>query len=121
MPQIIEAFENEGQYFGVIEIEVDGIYKKFQFGISPGGYRALRKILQLRPFEIMPGVKQRYYFAGSYGKIPGSSDFRTHVRVEQGKDGKQIDVRVPKDLLANLRWFSEIKDFNDAAHLPEVT
>ena len=42
------------------------------------------------------------------------------VRVEQGKDGRQVDVRVPKDLLANLRWFAELKDFGEASHLPEV-
>ena len=120
MPEIVDAFEKDAQYFGVIGIEVGGLYKQFQFGVSQAGYRALRKILQFRPFDIMPGVKQRYYFAGSYGRIPDSSDFKTYVRVEQGKDGKQVDVRVPKDLLANLRWFSEIKDFSDAAHLPEV-
>ncbi len=120
MPEIIDAFEKEGQYFGVIGIEVDGKCKKFQFGVSHAGYRALRQMLQLRPFNIMPGVKQRYYFAGSYSRIPNSLDFSTYVRVEQGKDGKQVDVRVPKDLLANLKWFSEIKDFNEAAHLPEA-
>jgi len=120
MPEIIDAFEKDAQYFGVVGIEVSGLYKKFQFGVSQAGYRALGKILQLRPFDIMPGVKHRYYFAGSYGRIPDSSDFKTYVRVEQGKDGKQVDVRVPKDLLANLRWFSEIKDFSEVAHLPGV-
>ena len=120
MPEIVDAFEKEGQFFGVIEIEVDGIYKKCQFGASAAGYRALRKIMQLRPFEIMPGVKPRYYFTGSSGKIPDSSECTTHVRVEQGKDGKQIDVRVPNDLLANLIWFGRIKDFQEAAHLPEA-
>ena len=120
MPEIVDAFEKEGQYFGVVGIEFDGTYKKFRFGISQAGYRALRRILQLRPFDIMPGVKQRYYFARSYGKIPDSSDFRTYVRIEQGRDGKQVEVRVPKDLLANLAWFSEIKDFSESAHLPEV-
>ncbi|HYE73115.1 MAG TPA: hypothetical protein VEF04_07290 [Blastocatellia bacterium] len=60
MPEIVDAFEKEGQYFGVIGIELNGTHQKFQFGISQAGYRALRKILQLRPFDTMPGVKQRY-------------------------------------------------------------
>jgi hypothetical protein len=68
--------------------------KQFRFGISSNGYRALRKILQLCPFDTMPGVKQRYFFAGSYGKIPGSSEFRTDVRVEQNREGKKVEVRV---------------------------
>jgi hypothetical protein len=41
--------------------------------------------------------------------------------VECGRDGKQIEARVPKDLLANLFWFAEIKDFAEAAHLREIT
>ncbi len=120
MPEIVDAFEKDGQYFGIVGIELGDTSRQFQFGVSLDGYRALRKILQLRPFDSMPGVKQKYFFARSYGKIPGSSDYRTDVRVEQGRDGKKTEVRVPKDLLSNLVWFSEIKDFSEAAHLTEV-
>lgn len=120
MPEIVDAFEKDGQYFAIIGIQVSSESKQFQFGISANGYRALRKILQLRPFDTMPGVKQRYFFAGSYGRIPASSEFRTDVRVEQSRQGKKVEVRVPKDLLSNLVWFSTIRDFAEAAHLPEV-
>ncbi len=120
MPEIIDAFEENGQYFGIIEVEIGGASKKFRFGVSQAGYRALKRVLQLRPFDVMAGVKQRYFFAQAYWKIEDSSDCGMQVRVEQGKSGKQVDVRVPKDLLANLRWFTELKDFSEAGHLPEV-
>ena len=120
MPEIIDAFEKDGQYFGIVGIQVSSESKQFQFGISLDGYRSLRKILHLRPFDTMPGVKQRYFFAGSYGRIPSSSEFRTDVRVEQRRAGKNVEVRVPKDLLSNLVWFATIKDFGEAAHLPEA-
>jgi len=120
MPEIIDAFEKDGQYFGIVGIQVSSESKQFQFGISSDGYRALRKILQLRPFDTMPGVKQKYFFAGSYGRIPSSSEFRTDVRVEQSREGKNLEVRVPKDLLSNLVWFATIKDFGEAAHLAEA-
>ena len=120
MPEIVDAFEKDGQYFGIVGIQVSSESKQFQFGISSNGYRALRKIFQLRPFDTMPGLKQRYFFAGSYGKIPSTSEFRTDVRVEQNREGKNVEVRVPKDLLSNLVWFATIKDFADAAHLPEA-
>jgi hypothetical protein len=68
----------------------------------------------------MPGLKHHYYFAQSYWKLEDSSDCGMKVRVEQGGNGKEVDARVPKDLLSNLRWFAEIKDFSEAAHLPEV-
>jgi len=119
MPELVDAFEKDGQYFGIVGIQVSSESKQFQFGISSNGYRALRKIFQLRPFDTMPGLKQRYFFSGSYGKIPNTSEFRTDVRVEQNVEGKNVEVRVPKDLLSNLVWFATIKDFADAAHLPE--
>jgi len=120
MPEIVDAFQKDGQYFGIVEIQVSSESKQFQFGISSDGYRALRKILQLRPFDTIPGVKQRYFFAGSCGKIPGSPEFKTDVRVEQNREGKNIEVRVPKDLLSNLVWFAAIKDFGEASHLSEA-
>ena len=119
MPEIINALEKDGQYFGIVRIQVSSESKQFQFGISANGYRALRKILQLRPFDTMPGIKQRYFFAGSYGRIPNSSEFRTDVRVEQNREGKKVEVRIPKDLLSNLVWFAAITDFGEAAHLLE--
>ena len=61
-----------------------------------------QRIAQLRPFDSMPGVGQRYFFAGSNGRIPGSADSKTDVGVEQNRDGKHLEVSVPKDLLANL-------------------
>jgi len=73
MPEIIDAFEKAGGYFGIVEIEIGGVSKQFQFGLSANGYRALRKILLLRPFDSMPGIKQRYFFANGYGKLPDSS------------------------------------------------
>ena len=120
MPEILDAFEKDGLYFGIVEIQVSSESKQFQFGISSNGYRALRKILQLRPFDTMPGVKQRYFFAGSYGRLPGSREFRADVRVEQNREGKKVGVRVPRDLLSNLVWFATIKDFGEASHLPEA-
>lgn len=120
MPEILDALETDGQYFGVVGIEIGGESRRFRFGVSQSGYRALKRVLQLRPFDSLPGLGHRFYFAEAYWKLEDSSDCGMKVRVEQGKNGKQVDVRVPKDLLANLRWFAELKDFSEAAHLPEV-
>src|SRR6266404_9439173 len=102
MPEIVDALEQDSKFVGIIRVKFGDTSKQFQFGVSLDGYRALRKILQLRPFDSMPGVKHKHFFARSYGKIPGSLHYKTDVRVEQGRDGEQIEVHVPKDLLANL-------------------
>lgn len=68
----------------------------------------------------MPGLKHRFFFVKSYWKNEDISDYGIGVRVEQGRKGKQFDVSVPKELLANLIWFSEIKSFDELLHLIEV-
>lgn len=120
MDEIIDAFEKDGHYFGIIEIGIDEIRKRFQFGVSYKNYLALKRILQLQPFDEMPGLKYRYFIATSYWKIADTSDCGVSVRVEQGRNGKQIDMPIPKELFANLIWFSEIKSFDEASHLLEV-
>ncbi len=117
MPEVIDAVEKDGQYFGIVAVEIEGSIKELRFGVSQQGYRALRRILQLRPFDALPGLKRRYFFARSLGKLSDSPHFLAAVRVEQGKDAKQMDVRVPGDLAANLMWFAELKSFVGAAHL----
>src|SRR5205807_2702189 len=97
-PEIINTLEREGQYFGIVRIEIDGSSKTFQFGVTPAGHKALRRVLQLRPFDYIPGVKRRYFFARSYYKLPTGSECGAYFRVEQGKAGKQVEIHLPKDL-----------------------
>ncbi len=66
----------------------------------------------------MPEVIDAVERDGQY-LVSDSPHFLAAVRVEQGKDAKQINVRVPRDLAANLMWFAELKSFVDAAHLTD--
>lgn len=125
MPEILDAFQDGEQYFGVIGIKLGGVSKKFRFGVSRKGYSTLKKILQLRPFDMMPGLKHRYFVAGVTYRIvdrkkPDFAEFEIGVRVEQDKNGGTVSVKSPKNLALNLNWFYELKDFNKAEHLPEV-
>jgi hypothetical protein len=43
MPEFIYAFEKDGGYFGVIAAIEDARERRFQFGLSPAGYRALKR------------------------------------------------------------------------------
>jgi hypothetical protein len=36
------------------------------------------------------------------------------IRCEVENEGKSFDFEVPLDLARNIRWFSELKDLNDA-------
>jgi hypothetical protein len=119
MPEIVDAFvDADGIHNGVVAIEIDGETKKFRFGVSLASYHALKRILQLRPFDAMAGLKHRYFYAGSCRKLE-SPNYEIAIRVEQGRNGKEFMVKAPLPLLQNLVWFQGLKDFSEAAHLPE--
>ncbi|MCY7283563.1 MAG: hypothetical protein LH679_08975 [Cyanobacteria bacterium CAN_BIN43] len=118
-PEIIEAFEQDGQYFGLIQLERDEKQKRFRFQVDRKEYLALRRVLQLRPFDQTPGLKYRYFFV-SYAVSPSSktdSVIMMTVRIEQGQDNKQLKSEAPRSLVANLMWFRELKDWSHASYL----
>ena len=47
-------------------------------------------------------------------------DCEIAIRVEQGKNGKTVSLESPKELMQNLNWAKQLKDFSETAHLLEV-
>ncbi len=125
MPEIGDAFKDNEQYFGVFAVEIGSVIKKFHFGVTRQGYLTLKKVLQLRPFDMMPGLKHQYFYAGGSFRLINTEtlelgDCEIAVRVEQGKNGRTISFEAPKELMQNLNWAKQLKDFSEAAHLTEV-
>jgi hypothetical protein len=125
MPEIIDAFKEDEKHFGVIAIEINNVTKKFSFGVSKQAYLTLKKVLQLRPFDMMPGLKHHYFFAGGSFRLINIETLEVGgceitIRVEQGKNGKEISVAAPKGLMQNLNWAKQIKDFNETSHLTVI-
>ncbi len=117
MPELIEAFEKDGQYFAVVQIEIDGDFKRFQFGVLRPGYLALKRVFELRPFDMMAGLKYRYFYAQSQ-KHPESGEHSMTVRVEYNRDSKQVEkIKIPRELHANLLWFDRLTSFDGALYL----
>lgn len=119
LPEIITTFEQEGQYFGVVQLEQNGKQKRFRLCVDRKGYLALRRILQLRPFDQLPGLKHRYFFVPSLMRLDDHYAMIT-VRVEQERTSKQLSSKAPVYLAANLMWFWELKDWSQAEYLEEV-
>lgn len=125
MPEIIDAFKENEQHFGVFAIEINGVRKKFCFGVTRQGYLTLKKVLQLRPFEMMPELKHQYFFAGSTYRIVDRetlelADCEIAIRVEQGKNCGTVSLEAPKELMQNLNWAKQLKDFSEISHLKEI-
>src|SRR5262245_43240602 len=116
MPEIVDATEESGHYFGIVQLERGSEQKRFRFGVSREGYLALKRALQIRPFDQMAGIQYRYFFAPAVRRLEGDRVMMT-VRVEHGRDGKQLEVESPRDVVANLMWFCELDDWSKAQHL----
>lgn len=119
MPEFINAFEDDSNYFLRVKVTLGSESKSYQFGVSRSGYLATKRMFQSRPFDMMPGLKYRYFYAGS-SKIWESQLHEMTVRIEQGKDATSMVFEVPKDLHANLLWFKRLESFTEASYL-EVT
>ena len=113
MIEFIDAFDKDGLYFAIVE----KASKRFQFGISKEGYRVIRKAMQLRPFDLMPGLQYRYFYIGSQRAAIGTEDYRMDVRIELNRDAAQERIDIPKDLHANLLWFNRLENIGDAEYL----
>ena len=116
MPEIIGAFEKSGSYFGIIQLERNHESRRFQTELTHASYLALKNILALRPFSTMPGVAYRYFFAPVWFKTLNGKRAIV-VRVEQGRDSKQIDMEATQELSVTLTWFFLLKDWGEAEHL----
>lgn len=116
MPEFIRAFQVDGHYFSVVEVTIDEVAKRFQFGVSRRSYLILTRILQTRVFDIMPGLEYRYFYAGSCRPIDLQTDVMS-VRIEQGRDATTRQFEITKELHSNLLWFSQLTQFEDAEYL----
>ena len=110
MIELIAAEKVDGHYFAVIAVERDGLVRKFRFGIYEPAYGALKRILQTRPFDLLPGLEHRYYLK-SHGS-PALS-----VRIELKDDGKEFRFDAPEGFVSNLEWFQGLRDLSEADYL----
>lgn len=121
LPEIIEAYEREGNFFGVAQVILSDEIYAFEFSVDEAGYHSLQQIIQLHPFDNLPGLPHRYFFVPSIHRIgPGNTPIEFAVRVEQGRNNKQFPVKGPESLISNLMWFFRLRRPEDAAQLRQV-
>ena len=114
--EILNAIEQDGHYFGFIQLEHAGKKQCFRIGINADDYLALKRTLQLRPFDQMAGLPHRYFYIPG-GKRHDDKWATVAIKVEQDRSTKQVDMEWPLDLAKNLMWFWQLKDWSEAKHL----
>lgn len=116
LPEIVDAYERDDHLFGCVRLERAGEQRCFQFGVDRSAYVVLRKVLQIRPFDQMPGLRHRYFFLPGVQRL---DDERANIfiRVARGREDKQVTTEAPIGLIANLMWFFELEDWAAVEHL----
>jgi hypothetical protein len=118
MPELVMAYEREGNYFAAIRIEISGEPATFECSVEPTAFKALSRVFQCRPLAEMPGVPYRYFFQGSFGrKRIGFEPVTFGVRIEAGRSAKTFQFDGPTPLVANLRWFFDLRKEEKASAL----
>jgi len=118
MIEILGVLEKDGDFFAQIAKYFDESRYIYQFGVTKSGYNTIKRILQHKPFDTLSQSSYRYYW--NYG-CGTDEDFYLDVQFEQDKNVKSYPIRADKQLGSNLRWFIEIKNANEIAHLREKT
>jgi hypothetical protein len=120
-PEIINAYERDEHFFCSVALTLGKETRAFEFGIDQASYKAVKRILSLRPFEQSLGSTYRYFFSsGTRRESTDRSKTYCSIRIEQEKRGKEFEVAAPESLIANLLWFLRVKDFKELAHLQEI-
>ena len=117
MPEILEVYNRDGLFYGVIAITLSTERQQFEFGLPQADYKALKRILESRPFDQLPGLKYRYFVSSATTLTPEKNLVEISIRVEQGRNVGHLIYEVPISLAANLLWFAHLKDFSMASHL----
>ena len=119
-PELLDAYERDGSYFGAVRVIVAGETVAFEFGVEQCGYISLKQILQTLPFDSVG--KHSYFFNGNFSKREPDSDMVSFgVRIEQGASGKGFDFDGPVSLVSNLLWFQSLKDLQAAGALRRLS
>jgi len=119
-PELLDAYQREASYFGVVRVIVAGEVAAFEFGLDERGYFSLKRVLQSRPFDSRG--QHRYFFRGNFSKREAASDTVTFsVRIEEGANGKGFDFDGPASLVSNLLWFQSLKNLEPTASLKRLS
>jgi hypothetical protein len=120
-PELLTAGESGAGAFAEVALRRDGETQRFRFGISEPALAVLRSILATRPFDAMPGVRHRYFYAGQGGRGGEQATHLLYVRVEQGRDVRTLAFEAPRELVGVLHWFRQLPTLAAAAHLVAPT
>ena len=120
MVEIVRSYEYAGAWHGLVRVTINGERRSLDWPLNPPARSGFSHILNLRPFDDLPGAPHRFFFAASVRKLPGTDLAEVGIRVEVNGKGKQIPVEVPLEFAANLVWLSQARAWSEVSQLKVV-
>jgi hypothetical protein len=114
MPELLRILEHGEATFGEVRVKIAEVSRILQFPLTSVTRSGFVKVLNLRPFDQLPGQLHRYFFARSTRKLENGGA-EVGIRVEVGNDAETSNVTVPLEFAANLVWLSELKDWSEVS------
>ena len=115
MPQLVEAISEAEGYFGIIRCGDDAEQQTYRIGLQENEFKGWRKVLTTRPFDSLNVQPCRYFFAGA-GRHANRKTYG-RIRIEQDSEGREFEIDLPENMVANLVWFLQLGDPREAEHL----
>ena len=115
MPELVRVFERAGQTLGEVRVSIGDDSQILDLPLTAAARAGFLKVLNLRPFDQMPGQQHRFFFARSTRRSESGDAAEIGIRVEVASNAKNFDVAVPLEFAANLVWLSELKEWSEVA------
>ena len=115
-PEILLAGDTPTGAFVEVALERGAETGRFRFGVSAAGRALVERVLGTRPFDAMPGLPYRYFYAGQGGHGAPITHL-LYVRIELGRDARTLEFESPPDVVGTREWFRQLPSLAAAAHL----
>lgn len=115
MPELVEAIAESDTFFGIVRCRDEAGVRTYRIGLRENEFKGWRKVLTTRPYDPLNVNPRRYFFAGAGRR--GDRKCYGRIRIEQDSEGREFEIDLPENMVANLVWFQQMKDPSEAEHL----
>jgi hypothetical protein len=115
LAELVRILERDGRSFGEVRVTLGDEIRTLELPLTAAARSGFVRVLNVRPFDQMPGQPHRYFFVGSTRRLSSGESAEVGIRVEVGRDAKNVDVVVPVEFASNLVWLANLESWSEVA------
>jgi hypothetical protein len=104
MVEIVRSYQLAGVWHGLVRVTIQGETRLLDWPLSPAARTGFARVLNLRPFDQLPGLPHRFYFALSRPEVEKLVHDSTAIAM-QARDALALErSRGYADIEPELAW-----------------